>query len=76
MRIEILIGGRVHGMRDWSSVPAVGHDVWVKNVFQARHLETDRHRDGALKVVAVLWFDDRVQVNLETPEPGKFGLSN
>lgn len=66
MNVEILIGGRLHGMRDWAAIPSVGQDVWVKNVFQAR--------DGALKVVAVLWFDEKVQVNLETPEPGKFGL--
>ena len=73
MRIEILIGGKLHGAREWSAVPAIGQDVWIKNVFQARG--HDDQIDGALKVVAVLWRESHVQVNLATPEPGKFGLT-
>ncbi len=74
MRIEIRIGGELHGAREWSAVPAVGQDVWVKNVFRARGHETNRQRDGALKVVAVLWHEDRVVVNLDTPRAEQFGL--
>jgi hypothetical protein len=75
--VEILIGGRLHGMRrEWSAVPAIGQDVWVKNVFGASRSEPyENVRDGALKVVAVVWHEDKVQVNLETPTRGKFGLS-
>ena len=75
MRIEILIGGKLHGMRDWSAVPAIGQDVWIKNVFQARGHDTERQHGGALKVVAVLWREDRVQVNLATPRAEQFGLA-
>lgn len=75
MRIEILIGGTLHGMRDWSAVPSIGQDVWIKNVLQARGHDTARQRDGALKVVAVLWKEDRVQVNLEKPRPEQFGVA-
>lgn len=77
VRIEILIGGKPHGMREWDAVPAIGQDVWVRNVFQALRSDDDENDcDGALKVIAVLWREDKVQVNLETPSPGRFGRFN
>lgn len=66
MRIEILIGGKLHGTRNWAAVPSTGQDVWVENILQVRGF--DRAQDGALKVVAVLWHRDKVQVNLITPD--------
>lgn len=60
MVVNINVAGIYHKDREWDCVPRIGEDVWVDDYRR----EDGRKYNGALKVIAVLWYPKRIEINL------------